>query len=459
MKFYRFRSTKRLIESELESQTIYFAHPSELNDPMEGLREVTWKGDRIAWENLFRHYTFCLLTCYIGGAFEEPDFNAKDIPIAGSEEDLPNETSKELFKKVHANISNSGVIGILTSKLSRRKKPISKDELWIYLDIMIGLIISSLRVSTTNSSKIDETHSPQEHIQKVNEILVQYALIAEGQNAIDNFNAILFKGKQHRLSHNLMNILKLNRKIFAENLLGFPDKYLDALERLCYQDWYTACFMSDYQNSSVWGHYAQDHSGACLIFESRNDGENSFLDLEMNRFIGHDYKKEEKPLKFCKIRYTKKPTTVEFFSSIGTITISRMNRIWYSDNSGNFSTVGRKKIKGAEKWRENYWKKFHNSITQKSTDWRYEKEYRLIITSFDATIDKKNRILKYKFESLKGIIFGIKTPISEKLKIINIIQGKCKMHGVQDFDFFQAYYDTKTGKIQHEKLTIEIKKQ
>ena len=49
-KFYRFRSIDTLLgkHSELEKQTIYFASPDDLNDPMEGLRNIVWNGDRIA---------------------------------------------------------------------------------------------------------------------------------------------------------------------------------------------------------------------------------------------------------------------------------------------------------------------------------------------------------------------------------------------------------------------------
>ena len=38
--------------------------------------------------------------------------------------------------------------------------------------------------------------------------------------------------------------------------LDFPKAYLRSLETLIYPDWYTACFLGDYRNSSVWGHYA-----------------------------------------------------------------------------------------------------------------------------------------------------------------------------------------------------------
>lgn len=60
--FYRFRSISSLIGNfeELENQSIYFAEPQFLNDPMEGYRDVYWEGDFIVWRNLFNHYLLCL---------------------------------------------------------------------------------------------------------------------------------------------------------------------------------------------------------------------------------------------------------------------------------------------------------------------------------------------------------------------------------------------------------------
>jgi hypothetical protein len=54
---YRFRSLDRLLtRGELQNQEIYFANPETLNDPMEGFRDIFWRGDEVVWENLFRHY-------------------------------------------------------------------------------------------------------------------------------------------------------------------------------------------------------------------------------------------------------------------------------------------------------------------------------------------------------------------------------------------------------------------
>ena len=68
--FYRMRSLDRLLgdkwqendgkDGELEKQEIYFASPSELNDPMEGFSNIVFKGDKIVWHNFFKHYVMCL---------------------------------------------------------------------------------------------------------------------------------------------------------------------------------------------------------------------------------------------------------------------------------------------------------------------------------------------------------------------------------------------------------------
>lgn len=55
---YRFRTVDNLIGDfqELEKQQIYFAHPEQLNDPMEGMRRYYWQGDEIIWRNLLKHF-------------------------------------------------------------------------------------------------------------------------------------------------------------------------------------------------------------------------------------------------------------------------------------------------------------------------------------------------------------------------------------------------------------------
>ena len=62
---YRFRSNITLFEfEELEKQEIYFSSIEELNDPMEGFKNVFWKGNEIVWRTLLEHYLIILEFAY-----------------------------------------------------------------------------------------------------------------------------------------------------------------------------------------------------------------------------------------------------------------------------------------------------------------------------------------------------------------------------------------------------------
>ena len=98
-------------------------------------------------------------------------------------------------------------------------------------------------------------------------------------------------------------------------------------------------------------------------------------------------------------------------------------------------------------WRDNHWEKSNISILTKTKDWKYEKEYRLILQNGENK-------MKYNFQNLKGLIFAIKTPEKEKLQIIEIIKNKCKKNNRNNFEFFQAYYCHKNKNIQHKKMGI-----
>jgi len=60
---YRFRPTSALLGGfhELENQEIYFAPARQLNDPLEGYKDLFWRGDEIVWKNFLRHYILCLM--------------------------------------------------------------------------------------------------------------------------------------------------------------------------------------------------------------------------------------------------------------------------------------------------------------------------------------------------------------------------------------------------------------
>lgn len=60
-------------------------------------------------------------------------------------------------------------------------------------------------------------------------------------------------------------------------------------------------------------------------------------------------------------------------------------------------------------------------------------------SGFDMnTIERRK--LKYRFQDLAGIVFGARTEIEDKLKIIRIIDDKCAKEKRNDFRFFEIRY-------------------
>ena len=83
---YRFRKTKYLLDEkyeELNNQEIYFASPEELNDPMEGVKDIFWQGDEVLWRNFIRHYLVCLehVISMWNVVGEEKEINKDFIPV------------------------------------------------------------------------------------------------------------------------------------------------------------------------------------------------------------------------------------------------------------------------------------------------------------------------------------------------------------------------------------------
>lgn len=135
---YRFRSINSLIGefNELESQTIFFASPETLNDPMEGFRDIFWQGDFIVWRNLFRHYLFCLerMCSILFIAREDYSILPEHIPVFSGVDDFPTQKYKELFSNISDNFFKSKKLLSLVEKLSTRTTPVRRDELSFYLN-------------------------------------------------------------------------------------------------------------------------------------------------------------------------------------------------------------------------------------------------------------------------------------------------------------------------------------
>jgi len=77
------------------------------------------------------------------------------------------------------------------------------------------------------------------------------------------------------------------------------------------------------------------------------------------------------------------------------------------------------------------------------TDWNHEREYRIFLPDeFHRYADKFSRHLRYDLSLLKGIIFGLRTTLDDKLNLLQKLSRLGK--SIRDFEFFQAEYDDET---------------
>src|SRR5271163_1763191 len=129
---YRFRSTPALLDGfhELTNQEIYFASPSELNDPLEGYKDLFWKGDEIAWRNLLRHYLLCLMQLILRTLEHGPDYQVTSgtLPVGMIDEDLQPEVRK-VFDALCARFFADPELALLPTLLAERNSRVSRNEL------------------------------------------------------------------------------------------------------------------------------------------------------------------------------------------------------------------------------------------------------------------------------------------------------------------------------------------
>ncbi len=468
--FFRFRSINSLLGEyqELEKQTIYFASPEQLNDPMEGFRDIIWSGDKIVWANLFKHYVYCLHLSYFQFRLigDSRILEVDSIPIQGCWDQLPTPQAQNLFDEIWHIFFNSPNIQEIIEALGNTKRKIRYREIEYYLRIMHPILLKEIVKSYIAHGFIPKSEMPELPEELPVSILTASILFtlklaeeAKTEEELDNAflsNEIIDNTERFKQQYNSLviseGILRRNNQLV---IFDFPKIYVEQLERLLWSKWYTACFMKSYHNSSVWGHYGDSHKGACLIFETvETDNSHS---LKLNLRSGS----RSLTIPFYEVSYADRPGEIDFFRTICRLPIAALKKLWYTDQNGNISECASHIGPDSDEdtWRKSYWENFFRDITIKTRDWEYEQEYRLILSDSLGEFDKTgNRKLTYDFRSLKGIIFGSKTSDEDKRAIVEIIKKKCEEYNRTDFNFFEAYYSPENGDIRKYPIQLPFAK-
>lgn len=463
---YRFRSVDCLLDKfhELENQEIYFASPSELNDPMEGLSDIYWLGDKIVWINFFKHYLFCLnriaLLAYVQC---EKDINYSDIPIRGK---LERETeflmSSNLMDRINARFFKLKFTRKLINYLSSTSIPIRRSQLISILNICqlyaLHVITSEYKTRKFIKTSLFEniTSAP---------LFSLFTLISDFERIEDSPDTeLVFSMLSHYFEdistqyksqwNDNINNHEFNNKIFL--LTEFTTAYVNKLEELIFPNWYSASFVSTCDNLSLWGHYGDGHKGVCLKFKTLNQGNNFYIDINSIQPLV-----DLRPMQFYKIHYCNDLVSIDFFRSIANSKMNKMQLLhfWYQNQQGEMSKCAEHFInREAEyQWSTQCQVAFLQSITTKLKDWEYENEYRLVLNASIVDYEQvESRKLNYNFSDLEAVIFGVRTSEKDKSRIIKIIRDKCQKEKRYDFEFYQAYYSISSKQIALHRMHIDL---
>ena len=457
--FYKFRSTEALLDgyNELEKEYIYFSELNDLNDPIEGFFDVYWQGDEILWLNFFKNYLYSFynfsLKYFIDPhypVYDKHSYNNFDIDIRNRIEQT------EAYIAYCKKFFEDRTIQKFLFFLNHRK--IKKEELLLYLSIIHLFLIDNIlnTYKEFEQLKFDDTFCLD--IQKASEYCIKSLdtlvtnLPIENEEKQRKLLAEKFKEHSNSLDFHCKtpdenNVLEMNHLAF----FTFPNEYLNKIRTIMYPECFISCFTKNCKDASLWGYYANSHKGVCLIFEPITKDEHKFLSFNN---VQKEFFKSQISLKFSKVNYVERYPELSFFRSLGNVIGYEFKQYWASLND-KFSPYIQDIVDNEKEWHKKYWEWINNCLCTKTKDWENENEYRIILTDIlDAFPEKSDRCLKYDFKQLKGIIFGIKTSKKDKLKIISIIEEKCKIYKITDFKFYQSSYNNDSGQIVIDEIDL-----
>lgn len=470
--YYRFRSAEKLLgreagenslprAGELDELTIYFASPEELNDPLEGHKETYFEGDVIVWRNLIKHYTVILFSSAVNVFSLGGDGAITHVNIRP--EDFQEEPREALNKIVKAILSCQPIANYIES-LANSKRQVSRLELSVHLATLHNTILGFILEEMSHHMEISDTQQFKCSSENfLNYITLRSAEIkAEGATPDPkSYQELKTKIKQQMLRANAARTESLSKGLL-QVYTNFPDEFCNSIDYLIYPHWYVACFMKSCSNSAIWGSYGDNHRGMCLVFKTKNFRGSDCLKLHQLPFSfvkNYNYGLPKDKwhltmpiqLPLMQVKYRSEYTKPNFFTSLLTEHKDWAMSYWYSSGDNQVSACAAWMSKNPSEVFPKYRQQFQQSLSTKTAHWENETESRIVLSG--EILKQEDRIAKFSFSELEGLIFGIKTPDDIKVKIIRKIAKHCRENRRSDFKFYQAHFSENYSEIKYYELT------
>jgi len=444
LRLYRYRTIKNAL-LELENGTFYFAEPKELNDPIEGYVKIFWQGDKAAWQELLKNFvcslfyklqTYLLMEQNLGGRRKNYNQDYKNQAVIMNLHLLGTSSLNKIFNRLTEEfLSKNSVQEVVNFYSSGKFKCSGKETEFILqsvIDYACHLCVKECKSLSLIKNDFDENFfdvayeisfeelknlSDNERKQKIDEI--------------ENFNSDAMESGLMALKLNQRNITDSNYELKQQILnlkIFFPRIYVEHLKEIIYPAGYIVCFSETPTNSAMWGNYSDNHAGICFIYETEH-----YLGREFINF-------GKKSLEVKSIKYDEQIIEQNFFDALSHLNFLNVEGSLTGLKGLKSSKFNESDI--ADKYDNIYCEKFY----RKTFDWYHEKEYRIFLPDkFQHYTNKFSRTLKYDLKTLKGIIFGLRTTLEDKLELIQKLIRLRK--SVNDFEFYQAEFDDDMQKI------------
>ncbi len=217
----------------------------------------------------------------------------------------------------------------------------------------------------------------------------------------------------------------------ASPLRDFPRRFVQAMGKLLLSEWTVACFTKDFRNPYLWSAYADQHRGACLVFDRK-----ALQDLEPPQDAGE--------VELDDVQYEMTKPEIEFFANVPMLSGLEYKRLFSDENDVPSPLCPFLPIND-EKWQQAWLQRRESSrknLLTKHLPWQAEQEVRMFCR-FDlggvAGTEPSRHTVQYPIEALKGIIFGERTEDEAKQDILEVILAKHYVSLIRnDFWFSQA---------------------
>lgn len=426
---FRFRplkiTSRKDVVSELRNREIFFASLDENNDPTEGMFSPYWQGTPLVWRYTIRKYLYTLGTMLIVG-------------MVG-----PTEKIEKAFQYVFG-------FSILRPKKKLRVMDRYVDKI-LNTNQIIKNLIQTLGTNRYSYQEIVEVFAV--HNMYFLQLITQELLKKDPNNSLFKSCRDLYPEKyvlsfelspsEPKIASNKIHQAKEFSilKSLSEQKIPFRGRTFKRIlyfEKYFFSSWvfasiprkYVCCFCQTPVDASLWGYYAEKHKGICLIFDS---------DTITSKIIKNS--KGQTPT-LNPIKYVTRTKDINIFKCLRNLTSFRPNE-WFGnvrDRRDPLISFYQDRLKSST-----YIKEIEAHIlTHKLNLWAHEQETRMTMLSINMLplpIDR--RLYHYHPSLLKGIVFGIKTPLDYKIKIIKLLlkqQNRCK--------FYQAQFESKKSKIK-----------